>query len=211
MSRKWILAMVTGAAVLGVVTLGVVQSGAAKSAADLSGRWRLDAAKSDLPGRGGPGGFRGSRGAEGGGGWSGRGGWGGKRSGGGGPDGNGPDSGRREGRRGRRLPDFVQVTQQGGIVELSDSTGALLQQIRIQGAAAPADPAEDVAQLTGHWDRGTLVAERPGPRGGTMVQTYKLEDHGRTLEVRMEFKGGGSGEGPRRSGREIKLVYRRNG
>jgi hypothetical protein len=191
MSRKWILAMVTGAAVLGVVTLGVVQSGAAKNAADLSGSWRLDAAKSDLPGRGGPGGFRSSRGAEGG--------------------GNRPDGERREGRRRRRLPDFLQVTQQGGVVELSDSAGALLQQIRIQGAAAPANPAEQVAQLTGHWDDGTLVAERPGPRGGTMVQTYKLEDHGRTLEVRMEFKGGGSGESPRRSGREIKLIYRRNG
>lgn len=211
MSRTWILAMVTGAAILGVVTLGVVQSGAAKNAADLSGSWRLDAAKSELPGRGGAGGFRG------GGGWGGRGGdghggWSGRRSGGGGPDGNGLDGARREGRRGRRLPDFIQVTQQGGVVELSDSAGALLQEIRVEGAAAPANPSEEVAQLTGHWDDGTLVAERTGPRGGTMVQKYKLGDHGRMLEVRMEFKRDGSGTESRRPpGREIKLVYRRNG
>ena len=103
------------------------------------------------------------------------------------------------------------MTQQGGVVGLSDSTGALVQEIRVEGAAAPGNP-EEVAQLTGHWDDGTLVAERVGPRGGTMVQKYKLQDHGRTLEVRMEFKGGGSGEVPRRfAGREIKLVYRRNG
>jgi len=116
--------------------------------------------------------------------------------------------------RGRRLPELIHVTQQGGIVEISDSTGAPLQEIRVEGAAAPApsNPGEDVAQLTGHWDDGTLVAERVGPRGGTMVQKYKLEDHGRSLEVRMEFKGGGSGETPRRfAGREFKLVYRRNG
>ena len=188
MSRTWMLGMVTGAAILGVVALGVVQSGAAKNAADLSGSWRLDAAKSELPGRGGPGGFRGGR----------TGGWGGQGGGG--------------GMRGRRLPEWLHVTQQGGVVGLSDSTGALLQEIRVEGAAAPANPGTDVAQLTGHWDDGTLVAERVGPRGGTMVQKYKLEDHGRSLEVRMEFKGGGSGETPRRfAGREIKLVYRRNG
>lgn len=225
MSRTWWIGMVTGAAILGVVTLGVVQSGAAKSAADLSGSWRLDASKSELPGRGGPGGFRGGRGPGGGGGWGGRGGawggrggsWGGRHSGGGSPDGQQGEGERRGGMRGRRLPEIIHVTEQGGVVEIADSTGAPVQEIQVEGAAsaAPSGPGDEVARLTGHWDNGTLVAERTGPGGGTMVQKFKLEDHGRTLEIHMEFKAGpngGSGDGARRfAGREMKLVYRRNG
>jgi len=215
MSRKWMIGMVMSAAVLGGMALGVVQSRAAKSGgADLSGTWRLDAAKSELPGRGGPGGFRG-----GGGGWGGRGGggggWGGRRSGGGSPDGDSGDSAMRQGRRGRRLPDLLHVTQQGDVVGFEDSTGTLVQEIRVDGAAGAGNPSDDVAELTGHWDNGTLVAQRTGPRGGTMVQKYKIADHGRTLEIHVEMKGspdGGSGDAPRRfAGREIKLVYRRNG
>jgi hypothetical protein len=210
------IGMVMGAVVLGGMALGVVQSRAAKSGgADLSGTWRLDAAKSELPGRGG---FRADRGPGGGGGWGGRGGgggWGGRRSGGGSPDGNSGDSGMREGRRGRRLPDLVHVTQQGGVVAFQDSTGTLVQEIRVDGSTAAGSPTDDVAELTGHWDNGTLVAERTGPRGGTMVQKYTIEDHGRTLEIHVEMKAspdGGSGDAPRRfAGREIKLVYRRSG
>jgi hypothetical protein len=191
--------MVMGAVILGGMALGVVQSRAAKSGgADLSGTWRLDAAKSELRGRGGPGAFRGGRGP--GGAWGGRG-------------GQGP--GTHEGRRGRRLPDLVHVTQRGGIVAFTDSTGTLVQEIRVDGSTAAGTPTDDVAELTGHWDDGTLVAERTGPRGGTMVQKYTIEDHGRTLEIHVEMKGspdGGSGDAPRRfAGRAIKLVYRRNG
>jgi len=211
MSRKWMIGMVMAAVVLCGMALGVVQSRAAKSGgADLSGTWRLDAAKSELPGRGGPGGFRGSRGPGGGGG-----GWGGRRSAGGSPDGDSGNPAMREGRRGRRLPDLVRVTQQGGVVAFEDSTGTLVQKIRMDGSTAAGRATDDVAELTGHWDNGTLVAERTGPRGGTMVQKYRIEDHGRTLEIHVEMKAspdGGSQDAPRRfAGREFKLVYRRNG
>jgi hypothetical protein len=212
------IGMVMGAAVLAGMALGVVQSRAAKSGgADLSGTWRLDVAKSELPGRGGQGGFRGGRGPGGGGGWGGRGGggggWGGRRSVGGSPNGDSGNPAMREGRRGRRLPDLVHVTQQGGVVAFQDSTGTLVQEIRVDGSAAGSST-DEVAKLTGHWDNGTLVAERTGPRGGTMVQKYKIQDHGRTLEIHVEMKAspdGGSGNARRFAGREFKLVYRRNG
>ena len=100
-------------------------------------------------------------------------------------------------------------------MSFEDSTGTLVQEIRVDGSTAAGTSTDGVTELTGHWDNGTLVAERTGPRGGTMVQKYKIEDHGRTLEIHVEMKAspdGGSGDAPRRfAGREIKLVYRRSG
>lgn len=208
MSRKWILGIVMAAGVAAAMALGVVQSGAVKNGSDLSGQWRLDPAKSDMPamgrGRGGPGRgegrFRGRFGA------------GAEREPGQGPE-------RPRGGRGRRLPAFFQVTQQAGTVSFADSAGSFVQEIHL-GAAAPGagstDPGNGVRELTGRWENGTLIAETSGPWGGTLVQRYKLEDHGKTLVVRTErmrpsgSDAPGAGDRPGRSNRgEIKMVYRR--
>jgi len=130
----------------------------------------------------------------------------------------GDGEGRRRGgdgfrRRGPALPAVFHVTQKAGVVGFADSTGALFQEIFV-GSAPPNGKApnrnEDVRRAAGRWSDGTLEVEREGRRGGTMVQKFKLDDDGRTLEVRMERKGGSEGrEG--RSGRSggFKMVYRR--
>lgn len=217
MSRRWMIGMAAGAAILCGVAVGAVPSQAAKSTpVDLSGTWRLDASKSDLPGgTGGPGGGGGFRRGGRGGGSGGRGGggsMGGDRFGQEGGDQDhdlgGPEG--QRGRFGRRLPDFIHVTQQGGVVSFTDSTGAVFQEIRTPEApsdASATNPHDDVRRLTGHWDGGTLIAEMQGPRGGTVVQKYSLEDHGRELDVHIERKGGSGGG--RFAGHDFKLVYRR--
>src|SRR5687767_1946687 len=209
MARAGVIGIAAGIAVLAALAIGVVQTRADKTPADLTGTWRLDASRSDLPGtprnsgegRFGPG--RGSR--DGGGAMEGR------RRGGDG-------EGRRRGgdgfrRRGPALPAVFHVTQKAGVVGFADSTGALFQEIFV-GSAPPNGKApnrnEDVRRAAGRWSDGTLEVEREGRRGGTMVQKFKLDDDGRTLEVRMERKGGSEGrEG--RSGRSggFKMVYRR--
>jgi len=205
MSRKWMFGVIVGAAVLAILAIGVAQSRADKDAPDFTGAWRLDAAKSEMPGR--PGGFGGM----------GRGGFrrgGGEMRHGGGEPGGGPEGDRP--RRGPALPPFFRIAQQSDQVDFSDSTGALFQEIRI-GSKTPnqggANPSEEVSRLTGSWANGTLEVEREGRRGGLMLQKYKLEDHGHTLEIRIERKGSGqrsdgSGRGFGARG-PIKLVYRR--
>jgi hypothetical protein len=91
------------------------------------------------------------------------------------------------------------------VVGFADSTGTLFQEIRVGSAGSgedQANPSDAVRRLTGRWNNGALVVERTGRGGGTMTQTFKLDDHGQRLEIRMERKGGSGG-------REIKLVYRR--
>jgi hypothetical protein len=202
MSRRTGISLAAGAAILVAAAFGVGPSLAAKATrADLSGSWQLDRSKSDLPGGpGGPGGFR--RGGN----------MGGERlrsDGSGSQERGGPEG--RQGRFGRRLPDFLHVTEQGGVISFTDSTGTVFQEIRTPEAtpdASATNPNDEVRRLTGHWDGGTLVAEMQGPRGGTVVQKYSLEEHGKELDVRIERKGG-SGGGGRFAGREFKLVYRR--
>jgi hypothetical protein len=215
MARKWSVGLAIGALVLAVLVFGVAQSRADKDSPDLTGVWRLDRSQSELPSWPGGGGGRRN------GGWH-RGG-GDRREGGGGElRGNGPDF--RDGgtdpsggdrRRGRMLPSWLRVTQKGNVIDFADSMGSLVQQIRVGATAAPEDPAnlDEVRRLTGRWADGTLQVERTGPRGGTTVQKYKLEDHGRTLVVRTERKDGpdrgSDGQGRRFGPRAVKLVYRR--
>ena len=86
---------------------------------------------------------------------------------------------------------------------------------QIGGSPAPNKGAEgendQFRHLSGHWASGTLEVERVSPRGGVMLQKYKLEDSGKTLEIRMERKDSdnGSPDAPRRGPREFKMVYRR--
>ena len=140
--------------------------------------------------------------------WQGRGGGGDSRGGWGG--GNGLRA-----RGGGRLPRILHITQAPTAILFADSAGAAFQEIQIGGSAAPNSGAEgqndQFRHLSGHWASGTLEVERVSPRGGVMLQKYKLEDNGKTLEVRMERKDSdnGSSDAPRRGPREFKMVYRR--
>jgi hypothetical protein len=218
-TRKWTVGLIVGALALASLVFGVVQTQADKDAPDLSGTWQLDRSHSDLPGRGGFGGRRN-------GGEHREGGWrrDGDASGAGGPDGASPGMANagRGGRRFGMLPSRLQISwsgqggSHGNVLDFADSAGALVQEIFIGSAVPPEDPAttSDVRRLAGRWVDGALHVERTSPRGGTMVQIYHLEDHGRALEIRSERKDAPKGDSEQ-SGRRFgprgptKLVYRR--
>jgi hypothetical protein len=212
MHTRWKVGVVIGAMVFAGLAIGGVQTRAGKKLPDLTGTWTLDAARSELPG--GRGEFRGRRGGEGRSGWGGEGRDGGRRWGGG--EARGGLEGRGF-RRGPALPGVMRITQGPNGLELADSAGVPFQEIRIGAEStvpegAPGNLNGDVRRLTGRWDDGTLNVERTSPRGGVMVQKFRLADQGRTLEVRMERKRGESRDGDgaaRRSARGFKLVYRR--
>ena len=179
MSRKWWTGMAVAAAVLAATALAAVESKSRSESrgVDLTGIWALDASRSDLPA--GPGGGR----------------WRRDRSG---PEqeARGPRSGRGSG---RRMPSVMQVTQKGAVVSFADSAGALVQVIRIGSPVAEPNSPVSVRELTGTWDDGTLIATGSGPRGGTVMRSYRLIDGGRALEVRTRRFNRG----------EMTLVYRR--
>jgi hypothetical protein len=211
MARKWTLGAAVGTLVLAALAFGVVQSRAdkvEKNVPDLTGTWRLDVANSSLPGEGRFGGRRGPRGGD--------------RDRGGARDGGRDRQGPRGGdgdrdnfrRRGPALPPMFRIESHGGVIGFEDSTGTLFQEIRVGSPASggtDANKNEEVRRMNGRYADGSLVVERNGRNGGTMVQTFKLDDHGRRLEVRMERKGGSEGgrEGRMGGRKEIKLVYRR--
>jgi hypothetical protein len=222
MKATWKAGLVIGAVVLATLAIGVVQTKADKDTPDLTGTWTLDPAKSDLPaggqlrrwGGGGGGGF-GGHGGGGHGSWQGRGGGGDNPGDGGhGRGGWGGGNGLRAG-GGGRLPRILHITQASTAILFADSAGAAFQEIQIGASPAPNSGHEgdgdQFRHLSGHWASGTLEVERVSPRGGVMLQKYKLEDHGKTLEVRMERKGSGDGssDAPQRAPREFKMVYRR--
>lgn len=213
MKTTWKAGLVIGAVVLATLAVGVVQTKADKDTPDLTGTWTLDPARSDLPAggqlhrwgrRGGGGGGR-----DGGGG--GRGAW--ENRGGGGDSGSAWGSGNGFRRRGGpRLPRILHITQRPNAIVFADSAGAAFQEIQIGGRPTPGNGTDEPMRLlSGHWESGMLQVERVSPRGGVMLQKYKLEDHGRTLEVRMERKGsdGSSSENRRGARGGFKMVYRR--
>jgi hypothetical protein len=210
MARKWTLGVAAGTLVVAALAFGVVQSRAdkvEKNVPDLTGTWRLDVANSSLPGAGRFGGRRGPRGGDPG---DARGGGRGRR----GARGGSGDTDRGDfQRRGPALPPMFSIESRGSVISFEDSTGTLFQEISIGSAAGSGDAnqSEEVRRLTGRYDDGALVVERAGRNGGTMVQTFKLADRGRRLEIRMERKGGSDGGREGRTGgrKDIKLVYRR--
>lgn len=195
--RTWIVgAVVVGAvAVLGGLVALAKDAPESKAvrADELSGVWRLDASRSDMPRRpDGAGGRTGSRRGD------------GARSGGGEWAGRGPGQGAGpRGQRVGRLPETIKVEQSAGTVSFTDSTGAALFVITT-GAAAKT--AADVPRLAGRWVGGHLEIEREGWRGAATKQTYSVEDEGRTLVILTKMPGDGS-----RPAREMRRVYRRMG
>src|SRR5262245_11356211 len=129
MSRLRMRSVVLGTLVLGTVALAASFALAkqSKPAPDMSGKWQFDPSRSDNPRRG----MGGPREGMGGGGRGGeRGGMGdlGRGPRDGGPEGPG---GPRRGMRPGRLPDFVRIQQGADAVQVSDSSGALIENIAI--------------------------------------------------------------------------------
>jgi hypothetical protein len=205
-------------------------AGTTDEAVDLTGYWRFDPSRSDVPqrpagdregggsrpdrgswgGGGGGGGMgghgrRGGMGGEGGGGMGG-GGRGGMGGGGRGDHARGADSGSgAQSARPLRLPNLMHVTQATSLVSFEDSTGAVIREVTTVSAAADTYLHSPGAErVTGQWNGSQLVIQRPGWRGGTMTETLSLEDHGRSLVIRTAMKA--EGDTP---AREFKRVYRK--
>ena len=202
------------------------QAGSPKPPPDLSGQWRLDPSRSDTPGRpsggggsrgprmggrggggfpGGGGGIPGGRGGGGRGGWGRRGGGGGEGGGEGGPgEAGGPGGGdaQRGGGQRMRLPDFMRIEQSEAFVTLEDSSGTALQEITTRGGSADTTSLPpDVPRLLGQWKKDQLEVKHEDARGGTITETYSIEDKGQSLVLKTKVEG--------RRTLEFKRVYQR--
>jgi hypothetical protein len=148
---------------------------------DFTGLWRLDRAASDVPPPGG------------------RGPHGGGPAGGIGMHGHGPDTHRgAEGGGGggprpggpRRLPELIHITLDASGMSLEDSTGAVLQEVTMDGKPSETDPL-GMPVGKGEWKKGELEVKREGPRG-KVTEWFALQDQGATLMVKthMSREGG---------------------
>jgi hypothetical protein len=202
MRRK--AAWIAWIAAVAIVGGGAAASGASqeKGPPDLSGEWRFDPTRSDRPGsQGGRAGFGGERRFPGGRSGGGRGGWGGRAGTGDAPDREGALA--RRG-RGAPLPDRIRIEQKAYSVRLEDSLGVVLRSIETAEGAGAADASPESTQVEGRWNGSRLEVRREGPRGGSMVQSYSIEDHGRSLVIRTKVERGGGGRTM-----EFKRVYRK--
>jgi len=184
--------------------------GAQEADVDLSGTWRFDPSRSDMPRWGDRGGPRGARpdGP----------GMGGRRGGDvdGVRRGEGLDGGRRGGRdgdggrRGRfggRMPSLMEIHQDAGAVMLADSTGDPFVEIRYDGTApesAPSPSEDGPRVVAGIWKGASLEVSRGGPGGMSITQSFSLADGGQTLVIHNHMPAAGE-----RPAREFKRVYRR--
>jgi hypothetical protein len=107
----------------------------------------------------------------------------------------------RSRRRAGGIPPVLRISQSGGVITLSDSAGAELEEIVYQD---PAPPSRGVRRLGGEWDGASLVALGEGPMGGVLTQRYSLEDGGRTLKIHTRIEPEGD-----RPTLEFVRVYRR--
>jgi len=189
---------------------------ASKPMPSFVGEWRLDVSKSDVPtgashgggGMGGPptggGGWGG-----GGGGWGGGGGHGGHWGGGGGHhhEGGGAggptDSTRAPRGGGMRMPRDMRIEQLPGLLRLEDSTGVAFREIAFNDSAATSATTGPGEFFGGRWNGDRLEVEHTSPDGATVTERYALEDHGKTLtiKVRMMAESG--------SAHEMERVYRK--
>jgi len=207
MKRATWLASVTTLVLMaaGPLSIQTAVAGDKEQKPDLTGEWRLDAQRSDMPQRppGGGGGGYGGRGGYGGGGG---GGWGGHEGGGGGGHGPGAEAGASGGPSGRpmRLPDFMHVTMTPALVSFEDSTGAVVREVATVSAAADTFAhAPGALHVAGEWKGDKLVIEREGPRG-KVTETLSLEDKGATLVLKTRMESNGD-----MPSREFKRVYRK--
>ena len=114
------------------------------------------------------------------------------------------------------LPEVIRIDQRPSLVRISDSQNRMLQEILIDrrfdsrnGGQAGFDPRDRGRSdrhdyLSGRWSGSTLMVESTGLRGGSITQTFALQDRGRSLVVRTRRDGSNSGRTV-----EFTKVYRR--
>jgi hypothetical protein len=207
------IALVVGVLIAAGVTPAYAK---AKQPPELSGEWRLDADKSQMPNppeqsqapptggtrRGGGGLGRGGGG--GGGGWGGGGGGrigGGRRGGGygGGGDAGGQRSsgGARRDRSGSAarpmlLPPVLRIDEAQGMVRLADTTGTEVAEILLESSAPPVSSSpSSVRRLTGKWKGSHLQATSDGAEGAKIIEAFSLKSKGRTLEIKTKVEPSG--------------------
>jgi hypothetical protein len=207
------IALVVGVLIAAGVTPAYAK---AKQPPELSGEWRLDADKSQMPNppeqsqapptggtrRGGGGLGRGGGG--GGGGWGGGGGGrigGGRRGGGygGGGDAGGQRSsgGARRDRSGSAarpmlLPPVLRIDEAQGMVRLADTTGTEVAEILLESSAPPVSSSpSSVRRLTGKWKGSHLQATSDGAEGAKIIEAFSLKSKGRTLEIKTKVESSG--------------------
>ena len=110
--------------------------------------------------------------------------------------------------RGRRalhggfLPGYLRITQRSDMLRIADYDNRPLQQIIIASRYRSHDDGR--GYLIGRWRGSKLEVERDGPRGSAIIQTFSLENRGRTLVIRTRREGGSS-----RPVAEFTSIYRR--
>ncbi|HEY3155299.1 MAG TPA: hypothetical protein VGK76_01560 [Candidatus Eisenbacteria bacterium] len=109
---------------------------------------------------------------------------------------------RGRGSQGGFLPGYLRISQRPGMLRIADYDNRTLQQIMI--ANRYRSPNDGRGYLTGRWRGSKLEVERDGPRGSTIIQTFSIENRGRTLVVRTRQEGGRS-----RPVAEFTSTYRR--
>jgi hypothetical protein len=171
---------------LALLTPAVSLAGKTKDAEhpDFTGLWRLDRGASEMP----PGG-RGPHG----GGPDGGGGMGMGMHGHGSGMHHGPDGGGGGGPRPggpQRLPELIHITLDAKGMSLEDSTGAVLQEVTMDGKPSETDPL-GMPVGKGEWKKNELEVKREGPRG-SVTERFALQDQGATLVVKthMSREGG---------------------
>ena len=168
------------------------QAASSKKSQDLTGTWVLDKSKSDKPpaGRGGKnkqhgehpdGPPMGEMGPP--------------------PGGGGPDGAHKGGMR-RGLPRLIHITGGAQGYSIADTTGTIVEDITFE-AVSPANAEKMPPQVQGTWKDDKLVVTRSGQKGGSMTQTFELEEGGTQLVVRTKMKRKDVGEF------EMKRVYTR--
>jgi hypothetical protein len=88
------------------------------------------------------------------------------------------------------LPGYLRISQRPGMLRIADYDNRTLQQIIIANKYRSRD--NGGGYLIGRWRGSKLEVERDGPRGSTIIQTFSVENRGRTLVVRTRQEGGRS-------------------
>lgn len=103
------------------------------------------------------------------------------------------------------LPDLIFIDQRPSMLRITDQRNQPLQTIMLGGKfdSRHGYGNDRPDYLFGRWEGSMLVVERPTPRGGTITQTFSLENRGHTLVVTTKREG----QGPRTF--EITTTYRR--
>jgi hypothetical protein len=100
------------------------------------------------------------------------------------------------------LPGYLRISQRPGMLRIADYDNRPLQQIIIANRYRSRD--DGGGYLIGTWRGSKLEVERDGPRGSTIIQTFSLENRGRTLVIHTRREGGRS-----RPVAELTSIYRR--